>query len=131
MKLLPIAVALLVGMSGTAMAGQFDDQNLRPCDNVPPQSAQRPASVLPMIVDEPDAEMAVDCQKTIPVGSHIYGCTFEPGVAADPSSGWVIVLNAGLTPAERDCTLLYERAHLPPNLWKDDILESKVLDAKP
>jgi hypothetical protein len=128
MKLLPIAVAVLVGMSGPAMAGQFDDQNLRPCDNVPPVSAQMEPTVKSTIISAADAEMASDCMKVLPANSHIYGCTFEPGGGGDPAFGWIIVLNSGLSQPERDCTLLYEKAHLPPNLWKDVTLESTIRD---
>lgn len=95
------------------------------CDNVPPKSAQQTPSVDFMVINAAREDMATNCQKVIPVGSRIYGCTFEPGVVA---ADWAIILDQTMTSAERDCTLLYEKAHLPPNNWRDSGMEALIPD---
>jgi hypothetical protein len=111
--------SLAVGLALTSGASAYS----QPCDNVPPKSAQQIPSVDFQVVDVPRADMAKDCAKMIAEGARLYGCTFEPGVVSD---GWAVILDQSLSPAERACTLLYEKAHLPPNNWQDASLEAQI-----
>jgi len=113
--------SVVLGLALTSGASAF----FQPCDNVPPKSAQQTPSVDFQVVDVPRADMAADCQKIIPAGSRIYGCTFEPGVV---SADWAVILDQSLSPAERACTLLYEKAHMPPNNWLDQSMEAQIPD---
>jgi hypothetical protein len=55
----------------------------------------------------------------------ILGCTFR----ANDKHPALIFINAEETPAERACTLTYERAHLSPNNWVDSQAEAEAPDA--
>jgi hypothetical protein len=120
MRLRPIACALLLSLTCAGDALAFPGPFTQPCDMVPPASAQRPVKERFDVYDVPDREMIQRC-KAVP-GPPIYGCTFL-GHGHGPS---VILLNDHLTPKERACTLLYEKAHLPPNNWQDPAVESTM-----
>ena len=69
--------------------------------------------------------MFAECRKQ-PGDLVIYGCTFLPA----PGRTALILLNADQDEGERACTLIYEKAHLPPNNWLDAAMEARSPDAK-
>jgi hypothetical protein len=58
-------------------------------------------------------------------GSIMLGCTFLP---SPKHAAAIIFINAEETPAERACTMTYEKAHLPPNNWVDPVAEARAQD---
>jgi hypothetical protein len=120
LALLPAAVLGLAMATGAAMA--FPAQRIQPCDEHPPAWALQPVSGPVWIYEVPADEMTARCNKA--PGVVMYGCTFR-ATAAHPA---IVFLNALLTPAERECTLTYEKAHLPPNNWLDPTTEARATD---
>ncbi len=118
---------MVIGLVLTSGAFAHWDSTIQPCDNVPPRSAQHPITVRPIIRTRPDAKMLDACGKK-QVNSYLWGCAFPANDPYTRNSHWVIYLNAGLSPTERTCVLLYEFSHLPPNLWHDPIVEAYTPD---
>ena len=104
----------------------FPGQTFQPCGKMPPASARRPVTDKVLIFDIPNEKMAAKCNK-VPSANALYGCTF----LANSKHPAVIFLNASLNPEERACTLIYEKAHLPPNNWLDPVEESWAVNALP
>lgn len=142
MKTLLAAGALCALLTSPALA-YFPGQIVQPCDNVPPKSARQPVSVQTRIYDTSNADM-LDIMGADPaLPDQLYGLSMPLIVAGglhtlhgtvldlnDPAVKaakiWVIYLNEEMTAKERACTLLYEKAHLPPNNWADYAIEGWV-----
>jgi hypothetical protein len=103
LALLPAAVLGLAMATGAAAA--FPGPGDQPCDEMPPMSARQPVDGPVWVYTIPNDRMNAQCNKA--PGVAVFGCTFL-ATAKHPA---VIFLNALLTPAERKCTLTYERAH--------------------
>jgi hypothetical protein len=110
----------------TAAYAHFDGAQNQPCDNEPPISARLPVDVPVYILKVPGSAMFTDCRKQ-PKDLVIYGCTFLP----TKTTPGLILLNGDQDQHELACTLLYERAHLPPNNWWDAKMEATSPNAEP
>lgn len=106
---------------GPALA--FPGLGRQPCDDPPPQSAQQPVTDPVLTFTIPNEKLAARCNFGPIV---VFGCAF----LATTKHPAIIFLNADLTPGERTCTLLYEKAHLPPNNWQDPVMERAISNAK-
>jgi len=113
-------------MLSSSASAHFDGRSLQPCDNRPPVRAQRPVTVPMMVLTVAGKDMFAQCHKQ-PADMVIYGCTFLP-TATQPA---FVLINADQDATERACTLLYEKAHLPPNNWLDPVMEAASPDAVP
>jgi hypothetical protein len=122
---LVLGAAFWAALACTPACASFSGVPLQPCDNRPPLSAQQPVSVAFSVLTVPGQDMFAVCRKLVST-LVIYGCTF-PATASRPA---MILLNADQDPSERACTLLYEKAHLPPNDWQDPAMETRTPDAK-
>ena len=120
------ALAVCVALLSSDASAHFEGRPLQPCDNRPPATALKPITVPVSIMTVPGADMFDKCRKQ-PKDLVIYGCTFLPA----PGRPALILLNADQNEQERACTLIYEKAHLPPNNWLDTIMEARAPDAKP
>ena len=103
--LAPCALLLFPGPANAFFPGHM----FQPCGKMPPSSARQPVTDKVLIFDIPNEKMAAQCNK-VPSANALYGCTF----LANSKHPAVIFLNASLNPQERACTLIYEKAHLPP-----------------
>jgi hypothetical protein len=119
------ALAVCVALLSSDASAHFDGRPLQPCDNRPPANAQQPITVPVSILTVPGPDMFAKCGKQ-PSDLVIYGCTFLPA----PGQPALILLNADQNDQERACTLIYEKAHLPPNNWLDTIMEARVSPAQ-
>jgi hypothetical protein len=107
------AGALLVGMSGTAMAGITEDY-ADLCSHMPPLSARRTPTVPFDVYYVPRLAVQSYCAAARPVTA----CAFpSPGNAAP--NRWVIFITETLSDRDTACVLTYESSHLPPNNWFD------------
>jgi hypothetical protein len=106
----------------TSAAAAFPGVAIQPCDEKPPTWARQPVTEPVWIYTVPNDRINAQCNKA--PGVALGGCTFR-ATAKHPA---IIFLNALLTPAERQCTLVYEKAHLPPNNWLDPIAEARAID---
>jgi hypothetical protein len=50
-------------------------------------------------------------------------CAF-PDATATEALHWTILMWDGLSEAEKACSLIYEKSHLPPNLWESPLAYS-------
>ena len=121
MRVLTVAVVLGILQVGPALA--FPGLGRQPCDDPPPQSAQQPVTDPVLTFTIPNEKLAARCNFGPIV---VFGCTFL-ATAKHPA---IIFLNSDLTPVERACTLLYEKAHLPPNNWQDPVMERAISNTK-
>jgi len=121
-----VGAALGVALASTPACAGFAGVPLQPCDNRPPLTAQQPVSVAFSVLTVPGRDMFAVCRKLASTVV-IYGCTF-PATASRPA---MILLNADQDTSERACTLLYEKAHLPPNDWQDPVMEKRTPNATP
>jgi len=87
---------------------------------MPPPSAQKPVTEPFQLFFIPSEKMNAQCNKM--PGPAMRGCT----VMANSERSAVIFINAGMTPADMHCTLIYEKAHLKPNSWFDPIAEARA-----
>jgi hypothetical protein len=122
MKRVGVIACVFLALCSNAQA-EFLGRRLQPCDNVPPASAQLPLTVPVTIQKVRGADMFSKCRKQ-PNDLVIYGCTFLP---TDTRQA-LILLNSDQTDSEQACTLMYEKAHLPPNNWRDDAMEAMTPD---
>ena len=120
------ALAVFATLLSSDASAHFAGHPLQPCDNRPPTTALQPISVPVSIQTIPGSDMFTQCRKQ-PGDMIIYGCTFLPA----PGKPALILLNGDQTQEERNCTLTYEEAHLPPNNWLDKVMEARTPDAKP
>lgn len=114
------AFLLIAVLSTPALA--FPGVLQQPCDSPPPGSAQQPVIGTVWVYTIPNDQMNARCNKG--AGPVMFGCA-DLANARHPA---LIFLNAELSPAERDCTLIYEKAHLPPNNWVDPVAEARATD---
>jgi len=113
-------------MFSTSAVAHFDGRQYQPCDNRPPSTARQPVTVPTLVLTVPGADMFTECRKQ-PADMVIYGCTFLP--SGDRPA--LVLINGDQDASERACTLIYEKAHLPPNNWMDPVMEAASPDAKP
>ena len=126
MMRLALGVACWAALACSPAFAAFDGVPLQPCDNRPPASARQPVAVAFSVLTVPGPEMFAVCNKA--AGALvIYGCTFLPSAGHTA----VILINGDQDPQEQSCTLVYEKAHLPPNNWLDQAMEALSPDAKP
>jgi hypothetical protein len=121
---LALGVACWAALACSPAFAAFDGVPLQPCDNRPPASARQPVAVAFSVLTVPGPAMFAVCNKAA-AALVIYGCTF-PASAGRPA---MILLNADQNARQRACTLLYEKAHLPPNDWRDPVMEKRTPDA--
>lgn len=119
-----LGAALCAALACSPACASFIGEPLQPCDNRPPVSAQHPVNVAFSVLTVPGQAMFAVCNK-VASALVIYGCTF-PASAGRPA---LILLNADQDVRERACTLIYEKAHLPPNDWQDPVMEKRTVDA--
>jgi hypothetical protein len=120
------ALAVAAAMLSNSAYAHFDGRQFQPCDNRPPPTALHPVTVPVSIFTVPSGDMFKRCRKQ-PGDLVIYGCTFLPSAGHTA----VILINGDQDPQEQSCTLVYEKAHLPPNNWLDQAMEALSPDAKP
>jgi hypothetical protein len=92
------------------------------CLDMPPMTA-RQEPVVPYIVTRSSrlaTEVICDWDKK---GYEAMGCTIKPP-SIHSKDHWYIAIDNSLSPEAFDCTLIYEKAHLPPNSWGDPKVES-------
>lgn len=123
---LALGAAFWAALACAPACASFDGVPLQPCDNRPPLTAQQPVKVAFSVLTVPGQAMFAVCRKMAST-LVIYGCTF-PATATRPA---MILLNADEDPSQRACTLLYEKAHLPPNDWQDPVMEKRTPNAAP
>lgn len=121
---LALGTAFWAVMACAPVYASFGGVPLQPCDNRPPVTAQRPVNVAFSVLTVPGQAMFAVCRK-MASALVIYGCTF-PATGGRPA---MILLNADEDASQRACTLLYEKAHLPPNDWQDPVMESRTPNA--
>jgi hypothetical protein len=121
----PAAAAVAAALLTQSAYARFD-RPLQPCDNRPPAGATQPVTVPVSVFVVPGRDMFARCRKQ-PSDVIIYGCTFLPS-GDEPA---LVLINGDQSPGEQACTLLYEKAHLPPNNWLDPAMEARTPDAKP
>ena len=117
------SVVSVAAMLHAGPAAAFPTAGLQPCDDPPPLSAQRSVTDPVLIFTTPSRLMAAKCHFGPII---VHGCTFR----ATAEHVAIIFLNADLTPEGRVCTLLYEKAHLPPNNWQDPVMERAISNTK-
>jgi hypothetical protein len=88
-----------------------------PCNYSPPAGMKEPNVPFSVKVMPPD-HMARDCNLAADSGRLLVGCTINL------SGEYFVVLSSALSAPERACALKYEKAHLPPNNWYDQAMES-------
>lgn len=89
------------------------------CDGVMPPSSARLEPTVPysvMYVSGP--RFAKLCPLTRAVA-----CAQNMPTKAQPDR-WLIILDAKLSTADRQCFLIYEKSHLAPNFWGDPAVEA-------
>jgi hypothetical protein len=117
------ALALLLMLVSTPAMAFPGGGSPQPCENPPPKSAQAPVTVPIEVYVVPSANMSEWCHKE--PGAIMLGCTYLP---SPKHAAAIILINATETPAERACTLIYEKAHLPPNNWFDPVAEARAVN---
>lgn len=115
------SIAFLFGCSAAVAVDPLEAAQLaEACRIVPPASVRQAPSDVYWVYTVANDRMEYQCG-AVP-GPAIMGCTILRTATHPP----MIFLNADLTPEERDCTLLYEKAHLPPNNWQDPVMEARM-----
>jgi hypothetical protein len=111
--LIALLVAVVPGIAGA-------------CEHLPPlQFRQEPNVPYEVYLAPPEAIIGW-CHKDAHMVATLLGCTYMPNVT--PRHDGVIVLNQALSQPERECVLMYEKAHLPPNNWYDPVVEATAPD---
>ena len=96
------------------------------CNHLPPVQFRQTPTVPIDIVEAPPQYIVSWCHKDPKMTAILLGCTYQADITPDHHG--VIVLNAALSEADRDCVLTYEKAHLPPNNWHDPVVEATAPD---
>jgi len=86
------------------------------CDGtMPPLSARAEPTVAYKVFYVSAAEVTRTCGR-----AEFAACSYP-----DPTKPrWIVLIDKGLSNEERGCSLIYEKAHMPPNSWGDASVES-------
>lgn len=104
----------------------LDGHPRAPCKMLPPKAARQEPTAPYKVVTWPQAKVQTYCA----AGRK----TFQPITAcANPlaSGAWVVAVSDFLSPTDRACILIYEKAHLPPNDWIDQRWEDQGFKGTP
>jgi hypothetical protein len=87
----------------------------------PPKAAQRTPTAPYKIIKLDSFSLQIICKA--PETNPFVGCAIPPP-SANSNDKWIIALDEKLTGRSLACVMLYEKAHLPPNLWADPHMET-------
>jgi hypothetical protein len=83
---------------------------------MPPKEARQPPSVKYEVFYVARPDLQKYCQSETE-----FSCTYPTG-----EGKWAVVINRDLSHDEVICSLIYEKAHMPPNYWADPRVESPL-----
>lgn len=112
----------LVGLTGPAMACMGTNELM------PPANRRAEPTVPYKIIELEPFGMQALCGVQFE-GEEVRACSLMPPSYNSPDK-WVIVVLSGISAADRDCLLTYEKSHLPPNFWGDPNMEPPEIMAK-
>lgn len=126
-----IAVAALcvLALTGSASADYVLKGQFRaPCSQPPPEWARVEPTVPYSVTALPQATVQRVCTKGLKVYQPITACTFTK---PDKTGNYPIYISNFLSTTDYACVLTYEKAHLPPSNWKDQVWEDAAFKGTP
>lgn len=69
----------------------------------------------------PHSEVSARC--AVAKYAHPHACAFPDPTKKSPTA-WTILISDNMSRTDRACVVIYEKAHLPPNLWENLFLFS-------